>query len=211
MAREILPTEPGEVPESDYGSEKTDTPHQSSAKASMEVSAPQFLFGSKIVPEKSGIARLRQMLVGEIALRLLFGPSSPFYTRLYADGLLNGNFDYELDYTAGTSMIIAGGESKNVDGVMNELNSEIAKIKAEGVDNTLFENARKSLFGSQLRVLSSFSSLAQQLAEGAFADYRPLDAFEAINRIGLPEVQDFIVKNLTQEKLALSVLSPLER
>ncbi|MEA4896044.1 MAG: pitrilysin family protein [Oscillospiraceae bacterium] len=211
MAHEILPAEPGEVPESDYGSEDSATPHQNSSKVAMEVSAPQFLFGSKLNPESKGPGRLRQVLIGEMSLRLLFGPSSPFYTRLYADGLLNGSFEYELDYTAGTAMILAGGESRNVDGVMNELNSEIAKIRSEGLDKTLFENAKRSHFGAQLRVLSSFSALAQELANGAFADYRPLDAFEEINKIALSDVRDFIVENLSPEKLALSVVSPMER
>ncbi len=210
MAREILPSEPGEVPERDYGGAEIATPHKSRISESMEVSAPQFLFGSKLAPEKRGPARLRQMLIGEISLRLLFGLSSPFYTRLYADGLLNGSFDYELDYTAGTAMILAGGESRNVDAVLSELNSEIAKIKSDGLDKTLFENAKKSYFGTQLRMLSSFPSLAQALADGAFADYRPLDAFEEINKIGLSDIQSFVIENLTSEKLALSVITPLE-
>lgn len=210
-ANEILPSEPGEVPERDYGEKETGFPSRNSISASMEVSAPQFLFGSTLVPESKGRARLRQMLTGEIALHMLFGPSSPFYTRLYADGLINSSFEYELDYTAGTSMIVAGGESRNVEGVINELNSEISKIASMGPNKTLFENARKSYFGSQLRMLGSFSALSQTLANGAFADYCPLDAFEEINKIGLSDVQSFITGNITPEKLALSVVSPIER
>ena len=210
-ALELLPSEPGEVPERDYGEKETATPHQKNLSTKMEVSAPQFLFGSKLVPENNGEARLRQMLTGEIALRLLFGSSSPFYTRLYANGLLNSSFEYELDYTAGTAMIVAGGESRNVDDVMSELSAEIAKIAAAGLDKTLFENARKSYFGSQLRILGSFSALSQTLADGAFANYRPLDAFEEINRISLADVQNFIAQNISPEKLALSVVSPVER
>ncbi len=210
-ALELLPAEPGEIPESDYGEAEAAIPRQVSVSAPMEVSAPQFLFGSKLAPENKGSARLRQRLTGEIALRALFGPSSPFYTRLYAEGLINSSFEYELDYTAGTAMIVAGGESRNVDGVMNELYSEITKITSEGFDKTLFENARKSCFGSQLRMLGAFSSLAQALADGAFVDYRPLDAFEEINRISLADVQGFITQNISPEKLALSVITPLER
>ena len=210
-ARELLPSSPGEVPERDYGEKEAETPLQSAKKTSMEVSAPQFLFGSRLVPEQKGRARLRQRLIGEIALRAIFGSSSPFYTRLYAEGLINSSFEYELDYTAGTAMLVAGGESRNVDGVMNELNSEISKISSEGLSRTLFENAKKAHFGSQLRVLGSFSALSQELADGAFADYRPFDAFEEINNIGLADANAFITRNLTPEKLALSVVSPLER
>ena len=210
-ARELLPSEPGEVPESDYNEKDTAAPFQSTITTAMEVSAPQFLFGTKLIPEKKGAARLKQMLTGQIALRLLFGSSSPFYTRLYAEGLINGSFDYELDYTAGTAMMLAGGESRNVDGVMNALNAEIARIASEGLNKTLFENARKSFFGSQLRILGSFSALSQTLVDGVFAEYRPLDAFDEINRIELADVQSFILQYFAKEKLALSVVSPLER
>lgn len=211
IAKELLPAESGEIPESDYGETESMSPFKTSVSAEMEVSAPQFLFGAKLVPEKTGLARLRQMLTGEIALRLLLGQSSPLFTELYAKGLLNGGYDYELDYTAGTAMIIGGGESRNVDAVMEALHTEIAKIKTEGLNKTSFENTQKSYYGAKLRVLGSFSAFAQTLADGAFAQYRPLDAFEEINRIGLLDVQNFITENLAPEKLALSVVSPLER
>lgn len=211
IAGEILPSERGEVPERDYGEKESALPLKTSISAAMEVSAPQFLFGSSLQPEKSGKARLRQMLTGEIALRLLLGPSSAFYTRLYAEGLLNSSVEYELDYAAGTAMLLAGGESRNVDGVINELHSEIARISAEGLNKALFENTVKSYYGSQLRVLGSFSTLSQLLCDGAFASYSPLDAFEEIKQISLKEVQGFITENFAPEKIALSVVSPLEK
>jgi len=211
LAREILPAEPGEIPESDYGTEKAVGPFEKSLSVKMEVSAPQFLFGAKLIPEQKGAARLRQMLVGEMALRLLFGPSAPLFNRLYADGLLNGSFEYELDYTAGTAMLIAGGESRNVPGVMDALDKELTKMIAEGIDKTLFENIRRACYGSQVKMLGSFSAFAQALADGAFAGYQPLHSFEEINRIGLDDVHRFIAENITPEKLALSVVSPLDR
>ena len=210
-ARSLLPAEPGEVPESDYGSENSAAPAQKSMSVRMEVSAPQFLFGVKLLPEKTGGARLRQMLVGDIAQRLLFGASAPLFNRLYAEGLLNGSFDYELDYTAGTAMLLAGGESRNVEAMMDEVVKEIAKISAEGLDTTAFENVRRACFGSRLRSLGSFSALAQALADGAFAAYRPLDAFETLAVVTPEEVESFIRENLAPERLALSVVSPLER
>ncbi|MEG1461027.1 MAG: pitrilysin family protein [Oscillospiraceae bacterium] len=208
-ALQILPAAPGEIPERDYGEAEDILPAAPSASVNMEVSAPQFLFGAKLLPAPEGKTRLRQMLVGEIALRLLLGASSPLYTRLYSEGLLSGSLEYELDFTAGTAMLLAGGESRDVPAVMTELNSEIAKISAEGLDKASFENAKKSQFGSELRSLGSFSYLAQRLAEGAFAGFCPLDVFEEIESIKITEIQDFITSSLAPERLALSVVSPI--
>lgn len=211
IAREVLSPEPGETPVSDYGPAETDFPVRSTISAEMEVSAPQFLFGAKLTPAADGAARLRQQLTGEIALRLLLGPSSSLYNSLYAAGLLNGPLEYEIDYTAGTAMLIGGGESRKVEEVMAAMQAEVEKIRGAGLDAASFENIRKAYYGAKLRQVGSFSSLAQALAEGAFAGFSPLSAPEEISKITLDEVQRFILESITAEKLALSVVKPLEK
>lgn len=208
MAKKILPSEAGEVPERDYGEKESETPNQKEITAAMEVSAPQFLFGSMIIPAEDGDQKLRQMLTGEIALRYLMGRSSPFYTGLYAQGLLNGSFAFELDYTAGTAMLIAGGESRDVQAVMSELSSHVERLKQEGIDSTRFSNAKKSQYGGELRAISSFPALAQGLSTGAFAGYCPLDALEIIEQITEKDVLTFILENLAETRLALSIITP---
>lgn len=208
MAGEILPTQAGEVPERDYGGKESGIPNEKEISAAMEVSAPQFLFGSAILPSDAGTARLKQMLTGEIALRYLMGHSSPFYTDLYAQGLLNSSFEFELDYTAGTAMLIAGGESRDVNTVMSVLNSHVQKLNESGIDSVRFENAKKAHYGGELRALGSFSALAQGLCNGAFSGFCPLDAFEVINDISEKDVCDFILENLSEKRLALSIINP---
>ena len=207
-AAEILPSAAGELPLRDYGKKESPLPHSAQALVSMEVSAPQFLFGSKLEPAPKGTARLRQSLIGQLALQLLLGRSSEFYTQLYAEGLLNGSFEYELDYTSGTAMLLAGGESRDVASVMSRLNQQVAKISAEGIDPALFENCKKACYGIHLRALGSFSSLAHSLSEGAFSDYCPLDIFELLSQITFADLSGFIAEAFAPEKLALSIVNP---
>ena len=208
-ARNILPAEPGEVPQRDYGEKETSAPHRSSSDVQMEVSAPQFLLGAKLTPAPKGQARLRQSIVGELALQYLLGGTAPLYNDLYAQGLLNGEFEYELDYTAGTAMLLVGGESRDVPAVTDAFRAEIARLSSDGLDGALFENTRRSYYGAMLRVCGSFSSLAQALVAGVFADYCPLDIFEELQSVKAEEVLTFISENLSPEKLALSVVRPL--
>lgn len=210
-ARELLPEVGGEIPKRDYGEAESEFPHQREQRVQMEVSAPQFLFGSSIVPAEKGSPRLRQIIVGELALRILTGRSSPFYTRLYAEGILNSSFEYELDYTAGTAMLLAGGESRRVDEVMSALNGEVKDLLSSGIDPVRFENAKRALYGSELRGLGSFSGVAASLIDGAFSEYCPLDFYFVINEIDAGEVLGFIKSYLTAEKLALSVVEPISK
>ncbi|MGI5979636.1 MAG: EF-P 5-aminopentanol modification-associated protein YfmH [Oscillospiraceae bacterium] len=209
MAKAVLPAEPGEVPQRDYGEKETAFPHIPSSDIQMEVSAPQFLLGAKLLPAQKGRSRLHQSLVGELALKYLLGSSSPLYHRLYVDGLLNGEFEYELDYTAGTAMLVFGGESRDVSGVVDAFNAEITRISQDGVDEALFENTRRSYYGSMLRVCGSFSALAQSLVGGVFADHCPLDVFDELQTVSAADIAAFISENLDSKKLALSVVRPL--
>ena len=209
MAKKILPSEPGEIPQRDYGPDESEIPHEREKSVSMEVSAPQFLFGAKFKPEKSGVARLKQMLTADIALRMVFGRSSDFYTRLYAEGLLNNSFSYDHDFAAGTAMIMVGGESRDVSAVTAELKNELSRISAQGIGKERFEAAKKALFGISIKSLDSFSYIARSLAVGAFTGFCPFDSFGLFQEINLDDVLNFITGNLTKDKIALSVVSPL--
>ncbi len=210
-AIKILPKEAGEIPQRDYGPEEKGYPNKQEIIEEMEVSAPQFLFGSSFLPAPKGKALLKQMLVGKIALRLIMGRSSAFYTRLYAEGLINSGFEYELDYTAGTAMILAGGESRDVSAVMDEFNAEVAKINENGLNAELFTNAKKAQFGSAIRSLGSFSSTAHSLVQGSFSGYCPFDSFEIMDTITVKDAEDFIKENLSEKKLALSIINPISK
>ncbi|MBO5556482.1 MAG: insulinase family protein, partial [Oscillospiraceae bacterium] len=128
IAREILPKEKAPVPTADFGAPESLLPAAPYGKLQMAVSAPQFLIGAKLQPAPSGPEALRQRLVSTLALRMLVGASSPFYTTLYSQGLLNRDFDYEADFSAGTGTVILGGESADPDQVLARLKEELARI-----------------------------------------------------------------------------------
>ena len=112
IALETLPAEAGEVPGRDYGAPEGLEPAKPRFTKAMAVSAPQFLVGLKLVPGLTGEALLRQKLVSGAALHYLWSQSSPFYSRLYAEGLLNTDFFADADSAAGTVTILVGGESR---------------------------------------------------------------------------------------------------
>ena len=174
----------------------------------MSVSAPQFLIGAKLCPAPAGEAALKQHLVSQLALRLLAGASSPFYTGLYEKGLLNRDFDYEADFSAGTGTVIIGGESQEPERVLEELQREVARICSEGIDPARFERARRASLGARLRGLEDFENICVSLALGQFDGYCAFDAPAMLERITKEDCEGFIRENLAPEKLALSIIEP---
>ena len=209
-ALEVLPSKPGPVPERDYGAAETPLPLKPRFLRAMEVSAPQFLLGAKLPPAKRGDALLRQKLLADLTLSCLYRQSSPFYNRLYEQGLINADFFADIDYAADTMTLLAGGESRNPEAVLSAFTAEAQKAAKDGIDPAFFSRIMRAGYGGRIRALSSFGGLAASLADSDFGGYNCLDAFAVLNTITEQEVRVFIRENLTPERFAMSVITPSE-
>lgn len=206
IAREVLGTERAPVPEADFGEAESLLPVESLRRESMEVAAPLFLIGAKLRAEQSGEAAMRQRLLARLALRILCGASSDFYSRLYAQGVLNRNFDYDIDFSAGTGTIIIGGESPEPEQVLRELSLEVEKVRTQGLPEAAFQQAKRATLGSTLRALEDFENVCVSLAIGLFDGYCAFDSMPVLQSISRKECEDFITENLAAERLALSII-----
>lgn len=208
IAREILPTERRIAPERDYGTEESNLPVRQYVSANMEVSAPQFLLGAKVQPAAHGQPLLRQQLVAELALQCMLGVSSPFYVKMYADGLLSQDFGAEFDCSAGSIVVLAGGESRDHDAVADAMRAEFVRFAAEGPTPDFFERMKKVCFGDHLRLLGSFRSLCTELCSNHFLGFSPLDVFALLDTITPDDLRSFVAAHLAPEQLAMSVILP---
>ena len=117
VARDILPKEAGPIAAKDYGEKEQPRAAQSYIEERMEVSAPIFQLGWKGDAQINGEDRLRQELVGGLALEVLLGNSSPLYAKLYREGLINQEFGYSYESSFGCAFLAADGESRDPEAV----------------------------------------------------------------------------------------------
>lgn len=200
--------EAGEIPQPDFG-EPDKRPNAMYHEEHMELSAPQFVAGCTFTPEK-GAALQRQKIVASLALRTLLGTSGNFYNDLYSDGLLNRDYDFEVDYIADTATIIIGGESPNPKFVLESLDDTLEETEIWGLDPDDFERAKRASYGARLRGLEDFDSMCSSIAVAAFSGYCSFDAFKILESVTRKECEDFINRNMRYGELALSVISPIE-
>ena len=208
IALEVLGDEAGSPPKADFGPEESLLPLESFKSVEMAVSAPQFLIGAKLRHAVGGDNILRQRILSQLALRMLAGVSSPFYAGLYADGLLTRDFDYEVDFSAGTATVIIGGESRDPQAVLARLNEEVEKIRTNGLDPKRFERAKRASLGARLRGLEDFENVCVSMAVGVFDGYCAFDALPVLDSISTEECRSFIVESLAPERLAMSIITP---
>ena len=207
-ALELLPADGGEPPVRDYGAPETPFPAKPRFLRAMEVSAPQFMLGAKVPVPASGAELQRALIVCTIALRYLYGQSSPFYSRLYADGLLNTDFFTELDHAAGTLTVVAGGESRDPEAVFAQFVAEAEKAARNGLDPAYFRRVCRARYGTRVRALSSFAGMSAALVDSAFRGYNCLDDFAVSASVTEAEVLGFIRETLTGDRFAMSVIVP---
>ncbi len=205
-ALEVLSKDCAAVPKPDFGEPEGVFPVKTRAELILDLSAPQFIIGAKVLPAASGAERLRQKITVELALRCLMGRSSAFYTGLYSEGLLRSDFGTGLDYGADTATIIASGESSDPEAVFERLCTEIKSVAETGFSSEAVDSAKRAYYGSKLRSLEDFSGLCIALAESAFSQYSPLDTFSILSEISAEDCSKFIRECVTAEHLAMSVI-----
>lgn len=208
IARELLPQEPGEIPERDYGPAEGLFPAEKERERAMAVAAPLFYAGVKLSAPESGRERLRARLLGELALECLIGESSAFYGELYAKNLLGRNFGAELDDAAGTMTLLLGGESKDPAAVLAALHERVALTARRGLDQNAFLRCRRARYGRELLGLDQFGGYAQALIQSGFGGWDVMDVFRLLEEITAEEAAAFLCENLTPERLAAAVVRP---
>ena len=210
VAQEILPKKAGPIAAKDYGEKEQPRAAQSYIEERMEVSAPIFQLGWKGDAPVNGEDRLRQELVGGLALEMLLGNSTPLYAKLYREGLINQEFGYGYESSLGCAFLAADGESKAPEAVCAAVAAEAARIGREGVDPALWERVKKGVYGNRVRGLNSFENLCVGQAQAFFAGYDFLRFAEIFDSITQKEVEALIANWVTGERTALSVVRAKE-
>ncbi len=208
VAEEELGNEVRPVPELFFDAEEDLLPVSGRAVLEMPVSCPQFLIGAKLRAEDRGPSLFRQELTASLAMRLLAGSSSPFYNRLYNEGLLNRTFDADADFSRGVGTVIIGGESRDPDAVLDALCTEIHRLGKDGIDSALFERTRRSSIGGALRAMEDFDDVCVSLALNEFEGSCYLDYPVLLASIEKSECEAFLRESLQPERLALSIVQP---
>ena len=208
IAREILPQAGGPPIPRDYGAEESILPAKREHCQSMEVSMPQFLVGYKCDPPPEGAAQFRLGMIGDMACDILFGDSSPLYSRLYAEGLINDSFGGNFDILPGVAYLYVGGDANAPHAVHTAVTEEAQRLAREGIDEDFYQRVRRAAYGQMVRSLNSFEAIAISQAEGLFHGYDYLAFPEVFASITKEDIEAFLRCNITSERSAISLITP---
>lgn len=207
IAREVLDGEPSSAAVSDHGRAEPSEVAARYAQRAMPVSIPLFEIGFKGDPAPRGQG-LRQRLLAELTCDVLFSSSAPLYSRLYEDGLINGSFASRYDDLPGCACLIAGGESRDPQKVLDEVLKEAERLAREGVDPGLWERLKKAAYGSMVRQLNSLENTCCELAQAHFDGEDYLSFPQCFQSIERSDAEALLRAWCVEGRAALSVIVP---
>ena len=208
IARAVLQGQSGPAIPRDYGGEESPRPARRETAQAMEVSMTQFLAGYKYDAPPEGAEQLRLGMIGDLACDILFGDSSPLYSRLYEQGLINDSFGGNFDILPGAAYLYVGGESGDPRAVHSAITREAERLGREGIDEDFYQRIRRAAYGQMVRSLNSFENIAIAQAEGVFHGYDYYAFPEVFASIDKADIEEFLRRCVTDERTAISLVTP---
>jgi predicted Zn-dependent peptidase len=181
----------------------------SAFSAGMEVSRPLFCLGLRDrLGQDWQDARRREMIVS-LFLEIYIGKNSPFYNRLYDEGIIDNSFGVEYSCTPWYSHFIFGGETDDPQRLAQELLQEIKRLKVCGVSQQQLDVNLRKLMGLFIMDLNGLESTVMAYATDWLQEGDYLSRFEDMGKMTKEDVMDFL-QSLDLDQNILSVVNPLE-
>ena len=155
--------------------EEPDAVVRAEVEEQMPVAKPLFDLGVKdtVIP-KNAEERLRRDAAMTLLSEVLFSRSSPFFSRLFEEGLLTSSYSHGYSGAESFAFHSICGESDDPRAVRDRFLSYLDDVRRDGIPKDDFLRARRSLVADQIRAYDSTEEICSNLL--AFAQ-EGLDLF----------------------------------
>ena len=211
IAEEVLPKTPAPQVDCLRKWQETMSRKTQSTTRQMEVAMPMFQLGFKCESLGYGEEMVRREIVGDLAAEVLFGESSPLYLRLYEEGLIDSSFGGGFDSMDDMAQLSAGGDSHDPEKVRDAILEEAKRLAAEGISQEDFLRLKRSAMGRRIRGLDRFDSLNFRVCAYYFSEADYFLFPEAYEKVCREEIQEFIRRVVTEDRMCLSVIRPNDK
>ncbi|SMG17029.1 EF-P 5-aminopentanol modification-associated protein YfmH [Paenibacillus aquistagni] len=187
--------------------EEPDTVRKEKLVTKLPVSQSKCLFGCKeSKPGITGKDLLRYELSTRIMMDLMLGSSSPLSQRLYESGLTSDNIGHEFNCDPNYAFSIIGGETKDPDELVRQVQEAIEQKKQEGFSDKAFNRIRNKRIGSYLRMLNSPESIANEFTKYKFRETDLFDILSVYESLTVDEINERLRNHFQWDRLAVSIV-----
>ncbi|MEM7166898.1 MAG: pitrilysin family protein [Planctomycetota bacterium] len=175
----------------------------------MEVSMPQLLVGIKDRSAgKTGRAFLKQELVTDILLEIVFGKASAIYQQLYADKLIDESFSTHYSAYGNIGFSVIGGDTEDPEKLANAVRGEIEAARDRGVSAEDFERQKRASMGSFFRMFNSLDFTANNFCTYRFYGVDLFDIIDVLHSIEISDLTDRLSEHFCVDAVSTSAVIP---
>lgn len=172
----------------------------------MSVSAPLILMGYKDTQAgMAGAPLLRHEIVLGLMWAMLLGRSSPLFTELYQEGLINDRFSarYSGSPTFGVSSM--GGETPDPDRLEAAL---VERLGREPLTHDSLERMKKREMGDFIGLFQSPEDLAYAYNHFYFRGIDLFSYIDVVSSVTLDDIEEVRARHLSEEVRSVSLILP---
>lgn len=92
----------------------------------------------------------------------------------------------------------------------DEIKKAVAALRANGIDDEQFENARRSLYGREIMEYNDIDSIANAVLSAYFNGYSVFDTMEIYKSVTKEDIEKRLENMMMEEYSALSVVKNKE-
>lgn len=176
------------------------------SEKNMEVSLPIFMIGVKDkLPEKDVVKR---HIAIQIILNMLIGNSSKLYNKLYSEGLLMSEPDFDYEFSNIYAHVLLSGQSKDPQKVYKEILQEIEKMKNTEIDKKQFERIKKKIYGNYVTEYNGVADIGRMFVADYIKGVNSFDYLDEFNKVDENYVKAILKEVFNEEKTVLSIVNP---
>lgn len=156
----------------------------------MDVQKPKVYVGLKAKETNlSGREMLKHELAVQIALELIFGRTSSFYTHVYDEGLIDETYSFDFTLEKGFGFAMVGSDTTQPDVLEKAIKDELAKYEGKSmfVSDDL-ERIKRKKIGFFLRALNSIEFIANQFTRYSFNDMNLFDVVPVLEELTTEDI-----------------------
>lgn len=171
----------------------------------LAMSMPVFSFGYKEKCEKP-TQDIKTIVETNILLEILAGETSSLYNSMFNKGLINTSFSKEYFIGYGYEAVMFDGESENPKAVSEEIKTEVARLKTEGISDEQFEAVRRSMYGKEIMEYNDIDSIANGMVAAHFGGYSVFDSMDIYKNVTKQDIENRLAVMMDEQYSALSVV-----
>ncbi len=191
--------------------EESATVRQEQVQEEMVVSRPILYLGIKDNHPGTGVEMLRQSLVTNILHKMLFGPTTELYTKLYEAGLIDESFGsfYTSEPQYGFTML--GGETSDPKRLMAEIQADLEDKLTKGLDEQDFMRQKRQAIGEFLHAFDSLEFIANNFIRYHFRGVSLFDYVGILEGITPQDGEKRLRQHFAPDRMAASLVLPKGR